>query len=47
LNLRRRDDGLPFLARHAPPPLVADVIVLASTLAVIGIDAKKLRVIAG
>jgi hypothetical protein len=47
LNLRRRDDRLPLFARHAPPPLVHVVIVAVITVAVIGIDAKKLRVIAG
>ena len=47
MNPRRHGDGMPFLARHAPPPLVADVIVVVDTVAVIGIDAKTLRVIAG
>ena len=47
MNLRRRANGLPFVARHAPPPLVAVEIVAVGTVAVIGIDAKTLRVIAG
>jgi len=47
LNPRRHGDGLSFLARHAPPQLVAIVTVALSSVTVIGIDVKMLCTIPG
>ena len=45
-SLRRGDESI-FLARHAPPQLVAVVSVGVSRVIVIGIDVKMLRTMAG
>lgn len=47
MNPRRRDDGLIFLARHAPPQPVAVASDGVSTVIVIGIHVKMLRTKAG